>query len=240
MRFAIPLLIAVVLVLASALWGSPRLRHEIRGWFEDRGWVGTTQESPTYLRRLEDHRRQNPSLSPDCVLLFGDSLVEGMGPSGASPAGWVNRGMSGDRVRHLRDRLAPSVLEAPCRRVALCIGINDLMHEGAEPRALADEIVGLADELASRGRRVWVHSLPPAEPPLGRLAEPIRRTNALLEDRVRARPTLSWVPLHARLADAAPAGGWTRDGIHLEAPAYRSWVELLEASLASEQGDLPR
>ncbi len=180
-------------------------------------------------RRLAAHARENERLPRGLVLLAGDSLFEAMASSGAQPACWVNRGVSGDRLRDLRERLEVSVIDAPCTRVALCIGTNDLMHDRRDPDELAAAIVELADAIAAHGRCVFVHELPPGEPPLDHLAGPIRRTNAALRSRLPARHPL--VPLHSELSADVPPDGWTRDGIHLERRGYERWVALLARHL---------
>lgn len=83
------------------------------------------------------------------MLLLRDSLTERFSTALTKPRGSVGRGISGDRVRHVRARLEPSVLSTPCEVVAMLVGSNDVVMDRADPAAVASEIASLAEALRS-------------------------------------------------------------------------------------------
>jgi lysophospholipase L1-like esterase len=197
------------------------------------GCLRPHHEAARYRATVERHALENPGLAVDCTLLLGDSLTEVFPPALAEPRGWFVRGISGDRVRHVRARLGASVLSAPCTTVAVLVGSNDLVLDRADPAGVAREIETLAEALESAGKRVVLTTLPPTR---GRHAEAnarIRALNARLEAfRGCGRRVAD---LHGALANAAGELGarYSRDGLHLAPAGYERWAQLLHETLGA-------
>lgn len=224
-------LVLLALVIAAIVWSSPELRRRVRPSLERLGVLRPYQESPEYLRILEDHRRENRVLDRRCVVLLGDSLTAGFPVQLAAPRGWSVRGISGDRVRHLAARLESSALGAPCDTVAVLVGTNDVVNDGVAPAEAAAQIESLVEALRAAGKRVVLATLPPVR---GRYA-PANTAIRALDERIRALGArgLTIVDLHAALVD--PAGeldaAYSRDGLHLTPAAYERWATALDAAL---------
>jgi lysophospholipase L1-like esterase len=227
------LLLGIAGLAAALVWASPELRRRLRPPLERLGLLRPYQESAGYVEILERHRLENARLEAGCVVLLGDSLSEAFPSHLAEPRGWVARGISGDRVRHVAARLAPSALEAPCGTVALLAGSNDVAHDGRAPADVAAELAALARTLRGGGKRVVLTTPPPARGRF-RAANPALRE---LSERIRglSGEGFAVADLHAALADpdGELAARHTRDGLHLTEPAYARWAALLDAALGA-------
>jgi lysophospholipase L1-like esterase len=217
--------------IAAIFCSTPGLRRAARPGLERLGLLRPYQETPRYRLILKRHQQENAGLSGECALLLGDSLTEGFPAVLTEPRGWVVRGISGDRARHVRARLEPSALSAPCTAVAVLVGSNDLVLDAADPAAVAGEIASLAEALQSAGKRVVLMTLPPTR---GRRAEAntrIRALNARIEQLEGCG--LRVVDLHRALVDDAGELDvrYSRDGLHLTPAAYARWAQLLGEGL---------
>jgi lysophospholipase L1-like esterase len=143
------------------------------------------------------------------------------------------RGISGDRVRDVAARLAPSALEAPCRDVALLAGSNDVVGDGAPPDEIAAQVAELAERLRTAGKRVVVTTLPPVRDRYAPASASIRAVNETL--RALAARGFLVLDLHAALAgdDGLLDPRYSLDGLHLSAAGYERWADLLAAALAA-------
>ena len=226
------IVVLALLVLALAIVSSsPELRRRARPALERLGVLRPHQESARYHELVERHRRENLELRSRCVLLLGDSLTEAFPTRLTEPRGWALRGISGDRVRHVRNRLEGSVLGAPCSEIAILAGSNDVIVDGATPRAVGLEVASLAETLRANGRQVVITTLPPAR---GRFADANGRISAVNEElRALSAQGFTVVDLHRALADTTGQldERFSRDGLHLTVAAYERWAELLDEVL---------
>lgn len=227
-------LAGALLVLVAVVYSSPALRKRARPTLERLGLLHPYQESARYGKILEQHRRENLELRPPCALLLGDSLSEGFPRQLAKTHGWVPRGISGDRVRDVAARIEASVLGAPCIDVALLVGSNDVIHDGASASQVASEIAALAETLRAAGKRVSITTLPPVRGGFADANDDLRAVNEKLH--LLTARGFALLDLHSALAE--PRGQlderYSRDGVHLTAAAYERWAELLAQGLPKQ------
>ncbi|MEB3222569.1 MAG: GDSL-type esterase/lipase family protein [Candidatus Sericytochromatia bacterium] len=164
------------------------------------------------------------------VVLVGDSLTE-FGPWTELLPGLLvlNRGIAGDTVAGVRQRLAPLVAGPP-RAIAVLIGINDLLA-GRSPDAVLGDLRHLIGDLRAAAPQtpLLVQSLLPVAPEVvGAHHQP--RIDAVND----ALPGLAtglgaaWLDLRPALA---PADSLSADGLHLSAAGYSRWAAVLGAHL---------
>lgn len=219
------------IALAAAL-----TRTELgRGWLRTRGWLAPVINTAPYREQVEAFAQANRQLEDGCTLLLGDSLTALFPPELAR--NWANRGISGDRVQDLAARLDRSVANAPCETVALLIGSNDLVNDGAAPHAVETGIRDIAGRLAEDRRRVLVLTLPPTRDHFKAANKAIQETNTRIRD-AKWPNRVVLVDLNAPLADAygTLASRFSRDGLHLTPEAYVVWADLVKRKLPPQAG----
>lgn len=147
----------------------------------------------------------------------------------------LNRGINGDIVQGLRDRL-PSVTAGKPAKIFLLCGVNDISHD-----LTADSIATALGELIAEIRtstpetRLYVQSLLPINNSFGRYKavfgkeQTIRDVNALLRPIVE-QAGATWVDIHALFADEDGnlRVDLTNDGLHLLAPGYIIWRDAIK------------
>ena len=169
------------------------------------------------------------------IVFFGNSLTHG--------CEWhellgnphvVNRGINGDIVQGLRDRL-PAVTKGQPAKIFLLCGVNDISHDlSADSIATAlGELIGEIREQSPR-TRLYVQSLLPINNSFGRYKaifgkeQTVRDVNSLLRPIVE-KAGATWIDIHSLFADADGnlRADLTNDGLHLLAPGYLIWRDAL-------------
>lgn len=146
----------------------------------------------------------------------------------------VNRGINGDVVSGLRERL-PSVTAGKPAKIFLLCGVNDISHD-----LTADSIATALGELMAEIRRqtpttrLYVQSLLPINNSFGRYKaifgkeQTVRDVNALLRPIAEANGA-TWIDVYGLFADEQGnlRRELTNDGLHLLGPGYAVWREAL-------------
>lgn len=169
------------------------------------------------------------------IVFLGNSLTNGcewhelLGMPNA-----VNRGISGDIIEGVEDRLAPVVNGHPAK-IFLMIGVNDVSHD-LSADSLATATIALVDHIrtASPQTRLYVQSLLPINNSYGRYKgifekeQVIRDINALVRPQIEARG-ITWIDLYPHFADAEGnlRTDLTNDGLHLLGNGYLLWRDLI-------------
>ena len=199
---------------------------------------GKAAEKPKYTELYYQRASLFDALGVDStdIVFLGNSLTHG--------CEWhelfgmpniKNRGINGDIVEGIQERLA-SVTAGKPRKIFLLCGVNDVSHN-----LTADSIVTALSDLIGRirreipGTRLYVESLLPINNSFGRYKaiagkeEVIREINAKLEPVVKAHGA-TWINVNPAFADSDGnlRRELTNDGLHLLAPGYIIWRELLE------------
>ncbi len=227
--------ITLVLLLGAAAL-HPGLRRTARSVLEHVGLIQPYHEGPLYRSTLARYYDENGSLPEGCVVLLGDNLTEAFPDDLARPRARFARGISGDRVRHVRARLAVSALESRCPVVALLVGSNDLVNDGAHPGEVAAQILAIVEEVRSAGKRVILTTVPPTRGTHEAANPAIQELNALLQRRAGDRVRVADLHTAVLDEDGLLAERYSRDGLHFREGAYLLWRDRLEAALAYGAG----
>ena len=105
-----------------------------------------------YARRLKEFIDDTEGHKTGGIVFLGDSITEGFPLDTAFPDGSViNRGISGDKIEGVTERLDVSVVVFKPRRVYLMIGVNDLLRQDPQPMEELEESYDiLLQDLAKR------------------------------------------------------------------------------------------
>lgn len=170
------------------------------------------------------------------IVMFGNSLTQGGEWSALfNDMRFCNRGIIGDIVEGLTDRL-DCVVDGKPAKIFLLVGVNDISHH-----LTADSVARATSELVGKIRqrtpntKVYVQSLLPINyktyPRYKNMKDKeqvIRDVNTLLEPAVKERG-LTWVNLYPHFCDEEGnlKKEYTNDGLHLLAPGYLKWREII-------------
>lgn len=146
----------------------------------------------------------------------------------------LNRGINGDIVQGIRERVEPIVKGHP-KKIFLLTGVNDVSHH-----LTADSIVTALGSLISYIReqtpetQLYVESLLPINNSFKRYKnifgkeQVIRDINAKLEGVVKSNGA-TWINVYPAFCDEESnlRSDLTNDGLHLLGPGYMIWRDLL-------------
>lgn len=147
----------------------------------------------------------------------------------------VNRGINGDIVEGTEERLDCVTDGRPAKIFLLC-GVNDVSHDlSADSVATALEKLISHIRTASPSTRLYVQSLLPINNSFGRYKrltgkeQVIRDINTRLRDAAVGNGAV-WIDLYPHFADAEGnlRRELTNDGLHLMAPGYIIWRDILQ------------
>lgn len=218
---------AFVLSVTLNMAGVAFVAHclSVRGWAISYAWDRLTEKGS----RMADTRKSVFAVSRPVdggVVFLGDSLVEMGEWSEWLPGRVYNRGVGGDSVRGVLDRLASVTAMRPAA-IVLLIGTNDLGHP-------AEYIVSRIGVIVSRvqsespGTMLYLTSLPPTGPDNWRSAERIHEVNTGLADLCDGNRVVL-VDLHRAVEDSNGMlrADYTFDGLHLNGEAYKAWIAAI-------------
>lgn len=194
-------------------------------------------QDPYYARRatLFD---ELPIGKKDIVML-GNSLTDGcefnelMGNSHIK-----NRGIVGDIVQGMIDRIGPIIKGKPKKLFIMC-GVNDISHGvTADSIARATERLIVMVQQGSPRTKIYLQSLLPFNNDVREWKLLVGRdhvvveANALLEQ-VARRHGVTWINLYPLFADdqGRLRADLTNDGLHLMGPGYLLWRDALRPHL---------
>lgn len=176
------------------------------------------------------------------LVLFGDSVFQDWREHqpGLFGDGWVNRGVRGQGTMRLLARFRPDVIALKPRTVIIVGGINDLIAADTliSPDQYIANIESLVDLAEANGITVILATLPPVDrfsvrPGFAPQAMTAQLNRALRD--LAQRRGLALADFNAVLV--APDGrsqraGFSDDGIHPTAAAYRALEPVVRAALA--------
>lgn len=176
--------------------------------------------------KLDQH--QVWSIPAGSVVLVGDSILESADQQLFTGTETINRGIRGDTINGVIERVAP-ILDSDVSRVVLMIGINDIQRGGLIGE-LNERIGNLSQVLCSSGKNVDWLSVLPINPQIYRreivqrspsVTEPtleiVEALNSAIKQASSACGTVAFVDLVADFADhnGELDDRWTIDGLHL-------------------------
>jgi lysophospholipase L1-like esterase len=195
--------------------------------------LGQANQDPYYGRRatLFD---ELPIGKKDIVML-GNSLTDGCEFNELFNNKHIkNRGIVGDIVQGLIDRLDPIIKGHPKKLFIMC-GVNDISHDvGADSIARATEKLIVMVKQGSPRTKIYLQSLLPFNNDVrewkllkGR-DHVVVEANALLEE-VARRQGVTWINLYPLFVDdqGRLRAELTNDGLHLMGKGYLIWRDAI-------------
>jgi lysophospholipase L1-like esterase len=161
------------------------------------------------------------------IVMLGDSLTAMVDWNELFPAIRVaNRGIPGDTVKGMLNRLGP-ILAAKPKRVFVMGGVNDILG-GAKVDRIAEDYRALVELISESGIRVIVQStLFTGEPKINRQIGALNGHLSKLCQEVKCK----YIDLNTSLA---PNGRLQSsvDGIHITFAGYRLWRDAIAEEIA--------
>jgi len=174
---------------------------------------------------------QLTTVPKNAVIFLGNSITEGFNLRHYFPVSKpVNRGINGDHIDGLIERLNFSVIDLQPSLLFIMIGINDI-GAGASDTTILASYGELLDRLTHSlpETEIFVHSILPTRPEWSNCPkEKIIRLNTEIEKYVHSSG-LKWIDLYSDFVDASGYlnNKYTSDGLHLNAAGYQRWQSIL-------------
>ncbi|MCF7825431.1 MAG: hypothetical protein K9M55_03765 [Candidatus Marinimicrobia bacterium] len=195
----------------------------------------TRQRTDHWKLRNDQFNQELDSIAPHGVVFLGNSIIEGFDLNHYFPgAHLINRGIVGDHMDGLIERLNNSAVALNPQRLFLMIGINDI-GDRRDDAYLKSMFVILLDTLQKElpETEIFVHSILPTTsrwkncPPAQ-----IKRINGFLAALALERE-VQFINLYpdylSGLEYLNPE--LTQDGLHLNVAGYDHWVERIKPFL---------
>jgi lysophospholipase L1-like esterase len=162
------------------------------------------------------------------IVFLGNSLIDSYEWHEAFRSSRViNRGINGDRLNHLINRLDPILIGKP-EKIFIMAGTNDLAA-GKEPKVIVELVKDLIGEIKKHSPRtkLYVYSILPTDKYAGRDQEAIKEINLELKD-LSNQLDFIFIDLYPSFADENEEliQEYTYDGLHLNQRGYEQWVSL--------------
>lgn len=171
----------------------------------------------------------------DDIIFLGNSITDGCEWSELLADKRIkNRGISGDVTQGVLERLADITVGKPAK-IFLMIGINDL-GRGRQPKAIVQDIRRIAERIRTESptTKLYIESVLPMTPYHHGPAHYVSKCKQvpLINDglKVMAKEMgLTYVDLYTAFVDdkGEMKKELTNDGLHLMAPGYLLWKELI-------------
>jgi lysophospholipase L1-like esterase len=241
------LCIGLLLVSVMSFHEVSQLRDKLSRYeqlFSNKALIPISSEQPKQqshaqvrLQIIESHMSQFPNPS---ILFLGDSIVEGLFVNQFCGLGTLNAGLGGAGVELLVNHLSNVWTRLDSPIVILAVGVNDSMR-GRDGLMGEDYLTrwakyydGVLQTIRDHGAVPVVVSVLPVERnmPLGEdffNSEVIRRMNKVLQAAAKKEGAV-FVDAYTVFADASGAmkSGSTKDGVHLTAESYKTFVREIE------------
>ena len=184
--------------------------------------------------RNQQFNHEQDTLPQDPIVFLGNSIIEGFNLERAYPElNIINRGIVGDHLDGLLERLDNSAVGLRPRKIFIMIGINDI-GDKRDDTYLREMFSTLVDTLTSElpKTKVYVHSILPTSARWKNcLPDQIRRINDFLEI-LALDAGIVFVDLHPLFLDQSGEflnPELTSDGLHLNAQGYELWVKQIKS-----------
>ena len=182
-----------------------------------------------------------PAITSKDIVMLGNSLTEGGGDWGKrlGKDNVINRGISGDEVMGVYDRLH-QILPGKPAKLFLLIGVNDVSHDLS-----TDSIVYRIDHTLTRiqkespDTKVYLQSLLPIDESFNRYKRLANKTyqipeiNARLEALAKEKKItfINLYPLFTEKGTNVLRKELTNDGLHLNDKGYQIWVDAIKKKM---------
>lgn len=214
------------------------------------------RQGPHYANRMKFFYEDNKKAEPGCIVFLGDSITEGFPIEAAfnghlpkdAPRKVVNRGISGDHLEGMIERVDVCVRDLKPSKVYIMGGTNDLWwfrkdYKEGEVKDGISRLVRRVREVAPKGCEIYVQSILP----INHKEEPSKSWDSYTEWVGKANKQLKEVVKeeNVHLVDTNKALSdekgyfiprFTLDGVHVTPIGYLRWIdELLPVGPEKEQ-----
>ena len=187
-----------------------------------------------HTRHLQ-FRREAERIVAGRLVFLGNSLTEGFPLDYFFPdLHPLNRGISGDHVDGLLERLHDSVIRLKPAKLFIMIGINDI-NAGDSESVISDNYNQLMTELGAKlaETNVFVQSILPTSREWSNCPkEKISFINGIIRQEAGLF-SFNWIDLHHHFKNEQGyiKEDLTDDGLHLNQAGYRQWAKILKPYL---------
>jgi lysophospholipase L1-like esterase len=187
-------------------------------------------------KKVAEFRLQNVQVPAGGIVFCGDSITAGMATAAAfAKPSSINRGIGGDGLAGLLQRLDVSAVDLQPRKLFLMIGINDIVFTSytlTDYRVIYDYLL---TDLKARchGCTFYVQSILPMRGKYASHNPMVLQVNRELEA-LAAKHGMIYVNLHPHFcaADGMMRTDFSVDGVHPNAAGYEAWRSVIEPYLA--------
>lgn len=185
-----------------------------------------------YAKRLEIFINESKNVKTGGVVFIGDSITEGFPLDKAFPNdNVINRGISGDKIDGVTERLDVSAKILKPKKIYLKIGINDLCSsEFPDLEKLAKSYKILLMELknAAPGAEINVLSILPVRDGFASKKPIVNKFNKTIKT-LAEEQKMNYIDMHPAFEDEEGylRSDFTGDGIHLTPEGYLAWLEVI-------------
>lgn len=191
-------------------------------------------ERPAYWKQRASFFETSPLVKGDIVML-GNSITDGGEFNELFPGLPIkNRGISGDVVSGIIERLNSAVSPSPSK-IFLLIGINDISH-GHSATQIASEYEELVKKIKSLSPQteLYLQSVMPIDNSFGRYKNLAGREDVIPAlnghiSIIARKYGAEFIDLWPALSDSKGnlKKEYTNDGLHLMGAGYRAWANVL-------------
>lgn len=212
---------------------------DVRPQFSKEAKASTEKYFPYYYTRYLEFMNQ-PAITSNDIVMLGDSQTEG-GKDWGKQLGWknvVNRGIIGDEINGIYDRLH-QILPGKPKKIYLLCGVNDVSHH-----LTTDEIVKRMDRVIDRIQRespdtkLYLESCLPINESFNRYknltgkTDQIPEINARYEELAKAKG-ITFINIYPKFCEEGTnvlRKDITTDGLHFNEKGYEIWRKVLKAT----------
>jgi len=182
-----------------------------------------------YASQLTLFLDDTPKTPPGGIVFVGDSITDGFPLDKAfSGKNVINRGIGGDRIKGVTERLDVTVRDLHPEHVFLMIGVNDIQVEpDISPEKFRLKYAELLDRMiaCSPSTEFIVFSLLPTRDKFAKHNSKIDEMNIVIRELAGERG-LRFIDLQPMFSDSSGSlyAAFSYDGIHLSLEGYLAWL----------------
>ncbi|NLA62110.1 MAG: serine hydrolase [Bacteroidales bacterium] len=193
-----------------------------------------------YYKRIVDFKTGEP-VNSESIVMLGNSITEG-GGNWAQKMGiknLVNRGISGDNVSGVFDRLNEITKGKP-KKIFLKIGINDISHHQTSD-FIVSRIAEIVEKIKSDSPRtqLYIQSLLPINESIGIYSRLNGRSDQIADINIKLKAlaknwNLTYIDLYPLFVEPGTQtlrADLTGDGLHISEEGYKIWRQALTKHL---------
>ncbi len=189
-----------------------------------------------YQRKRAMHEAMH--IPSDAIVMLGNSITEGGLWYELLPGiPLINRGIGGDHIRGMLDRL-PGILEHQPKAIFIMAGINNILFYDATPAFVVNGIEDMIQLIKEKspGTKIFLQSILPVNEIAGDNRDflfnrhsTIIATNKLLQE-TADKHQITFIDLHSLFSDKYDRlqQDLTTDGLHLSPQGYLLWARALQ------------